>query len=135
MDKKYGIVQKTLITDGIAYSGTILMGILCTVKEPQLWTVIIGTIILVITAISFLFRKVKTEPWDEMTKEYYNEARKITMNLIYLMIVVLGLILGITRNGITITSSTILIIAGFIGLFQTFAYVWIERKNSNLTEE
>lgn len=135
MKRKYTIVQKELITDGVAYSGTLLMGLLYTIQEPQLWVSVISAAILIITAISFLFRRVKTEPWDEMTREYYNEARRITMNLIFLMIVILGLFLVVTRNKIIVTSNVILIIAGIIGLFQTLTYVQIERKNSKMVEE
>lgn len=132
--KPITIIEKELLTDGLSNVALLFMGFVSTFyKNTMLGTVISGGL-LIIMIMSLLLKKVKSEPWDEMAMVYYSEARRISLNTICLIIAIVGLILLITKKEIIITSNLIFIILGFVGLFQTITYIWIERKNSGILE-
>ncbi len=132
--KPITIIEKELLTDGLSNGALLFMGFVSTFyKNTMLGTVISGGL-LIIMIMSLLLKKVKSEPWDEMAMVYYSEARRISLNTICLIIAIVGLILLITKKEIIITSNLIFIILGFVGLFQTITYIWIERKNSGILE-
>ena len=132
--KPITVIQKELLTDGVSNGALLFMGLVSTFyKKTMLGTVIAGGL-LIIMIMSFLLKKVKSEPWDEMTMVYYSRARRITLNMICIIIAISGLLLLIMKKEIIITPSLIFVILGFIGLFQTITYIWIERKNSIILE-
>lgn len=132
--KPITVIQKELLTDGLSNGALLFMGLVSTFyKKTMLGTVIAGGL-LIIMIMSFLLKKVKSEPWDEMTMVYYSRARRITLNMICIIIAISGLLLLIMKKEIIITPSLIFVILGFIGLFQTITYIWIERKNSIILE-
>ena len=132
--KPITIIQKELLTDGLSNGALLFMGFVNTFyKNTMLGTVTAGGLLIIII-LSLLLKKVKSEPWDEMTIVYYSEARKITLNMICIIIAIIGLLLLIMKKEIIITSNLIFVILGFVGLFQTMTYIWIERKNSGILE-
>ena len=132
---KITVVKKELLTDCATYGSSLAMGILSTFQTESPIVIVIGAALLVIMLASFFLRRIKTDPWDEMTREYYNKARKFTLLVVNLSIMLTGIYLVISRDKIIITSSSILIILGVIGLIQLFSYVWIEHKNSKGLED
>jgi len=134
INKPITVIQKELLTDGLSNGALLFMGLVSTFyKKTMMGTVIAGGL-LIIMIMSFLLKKVKSEPWDEMTMVYYSRARRITFNMICIIIAIAGLLLLIMKKEIIITPSLIFVILGFVGLFQTITYIWIERKNSIILE-
>ncbi|WAJ22088.1 hypothetical protein [Lacrimispora xylanolytica] len=132
--KPITVIQKELLTDGLSNGALLFMGFVSTFyKKTMLGTAIAGGL-LIIMIMSLLLKKVKSDPWDEMTMAFYNEARRITLNTICIIIAIAGLLLLIMKKEIIISSNLIFVILGFVGLFQTITYIWIEHKNSVILE-
>lgn len=130
------IIKKELLTDGLMHIALLLSGIsYYIIGYGSLLSVILQGVFLAIMLLSLIVRRAKSEPLDEMTNAYYNEARKATLKLVQIIIVVIGLCLLILQKEFAVTSGLILIILGLIGLFQSAAYVWIEHKNSKGLED
>lgn len=130
------IVKKELLTDGLMHMALFLSGIFYyLIGTNSLLSVILQGVLLAVMLISIVVRHIKSEPYDEMTNAYYNEARKITLRAVQIIVVVTGLYLLIARKEFLVTSGLILIILGLLGLFQSIAYIWIEHKNSKGLEE
>lgn len=132
--KPLTVIQKELLTDGLSNGALLFMGVISTFYKKTMLGTVVAMVLLIIMIISLLLKKVKSEPWDEMTKVYYSEARKITLYMIFLIIATAGLFILVMGIEIILTSNLILIILGFVGLFQTFTYIWIEHKESGIGE-
>lgn len=132
--KTLTVIQKELLTDGLSNGALLFMGLIGTFYKKTMFGTAIAGALLIIMIVSLLLKKAKSEPWDEMTKTFYNEARKITLYMIFFIIATIGLFILLTKKEIILTSNLILIILGGAGLFQTFTYIWIESKKSNIGE-
>lgn len=130
--KPLTVIQKELLTDGLSNGALLFIGLISTFYKKTMLGTVVTVVLLIIMIMSLLLKKVKSEPWDEMAKVYYSEARKITLYMIFLIIATTGLLILVMGKEIILTSNLILIILGFIGLFQTFTYIWIERNKSGI---
>jgi len=132
--KPITIIQKELLTDGLSNGALLIMGVIGTFYKKTMLGTVAAVILLILMIMSLLLKKVNSEPWDEMTKVYYSEARRITLYMIFLITATAGLFILLMKKEIILTSNLIFVILGFVGLFQTFTYIWIERKESGIWE-
>ena len=134
MNQKISVVKKEIITNGMLHFALLCMGLLRALFPLNLFTLILSGFCFLMSLATVFLQNVKTDPLDEMTNQYRNEAIKSTLKAIAIIAMLFGLYLLITGNKILIDVSSVLVVVGFFGLYKTFKYAWIERKNSKISE-
>lgn len=83
-------------------------------------------IIVVLYAVGVIYRKkLKKEPWDELTINNYAKARRITLSFVELTLPTLAVICILGHLQVVLKSSYILLYFGFIKLVQTAAFLYM----------
>ena len=128
--KKYSLIVREMLTDGIMGFAFIICGISGLFKPASLFSVIIVTLVLIMEIISIIFRlKNKFDIWDETAKSHYAQARRITLNILVvsLHIIIIGGILF--KTNISINAFHLMPLCGFIQLLLFTSFAVIEKRD------
>lgn len=128
--KKYSLVVREMLTDGIMGLVFIICGILGIFKPISLFSVIIVTTVFIAEVAAIIFRfKNKFDIWDETAKSHYAEARRITLNILVIslhVVIILGLLF---KTNISMNAFHIMTICGFIQLLLFTAFAVLEKRD------
>ena len=129
--KKYSLIVRELLTDGIMGIVFVVCGIMGIFKPITLFSVFMVNISLVIEIVAIILRyKNKFEIWDEVAKMHYAEARKITLNVLVVALQIM-LIIGLCFNvNISINAFHIMILCGTIQLMLFTTFTMIEKRDA-----
>ncbi|MEG7530521.1 MAG: hypothetical protein RSF83_03930, partial [Hungatella sp.] len=61
-------------------------------------------------------------------REHYADARRVTLNIVTISLSLMGVYLLIVRTPLIIDAGVILLLVGSIQLFQTIAFIVIDRE-------
>lgn len=129
--KKYSLIVRELLTDGIMGLVFIVCGIMGIFRPITLFSVVMVNISLAIEIIAIILRyKNKFEIWDEVARMHYSEARKITLNVLVIVLQIM-LILGLCfKVNISINAFHIMILCGAIQIMLFIAFTVIEKRDA-----
>lgn len=129
--KKYSLIVREMLTDGIMGFVFVVCGIMGIFRPVTLFSVFMVNISLAIEIIAIILRyKNKFEVWDEAARTHYAEARKITLNVLIVVLQIM-LIIGLCFNfNISINAFHIMILCGAIQLMLFTTFTMIEKRDA-----
>lgn len=132
MDSKkiLSVCTKEMITEGLSGSCMVLAGVLYLFFEANLWTTLISGILLLGVLISLFANRMKSEPWDEMTKEHYAKARSMTLNGTEIVLLLLGIFLLLLKSEFLFNAGTLLFLVGCLKCVRTVCFLKIEHAGT-----
>lgn len=129
--KKYSLIVREMLTDGIMGFVFMICGISGLFKPISLFSVIIVTLVFIAEVFAIIFRlKNKFDVWDETAKSHYAEARRTTLNILVIslhVMVILGLLF---KTNISINAFHIMALCGFIQLLLFTSFAVIEKRDA-----
>ena len=124
--------KEELLTNGLVGLAGILFSVLNFFADKDSLACISFAVIVFLYAGAYYYRrKVKNEPWDELTVENYAKARRLTLLFVELTLLIWTVLCIIGHLRVTISASHILFYYGSIKLVQTGAFLYFE---SHITE-
>lgn len=129
--KKYSLIIREMLTDGIMGGVFIICGISGIFKPVSLFSVIIVTLVFLAEVISIIFRlKNKFDVWDETARLHYADARRITLNTLVLFLHIMAIVTIAFRITISINAYHIMILCGFVQLMLFTTFAIIEKRDA-----
>ena len=125
---KLTIRKREILSDGLIGLGGIIAGIL-SFRNADIVSVVVITLVLMGSLTGLLIAKRKiNEPWDEMTKMNYANARKQTLWLIISAIIGISCFMILTKATFTIKAGHMMITYGFIIIIQLVFFLIEEKR-------
>lgn len=135
MKKPISVKTKQILTTGLLGLSTLYIG-LHNLLDGGLVSVIIE-VILSLAALSSIIgiRYIKSEPWDEMCQQNWNEASNITLGLIVCGFLIYGMALSEIKVEFLHNPGFPILLAGIAMLMRLVFFFKFEKEFSDLEEE
>lgn len=129
--RKHSLILREFLTDGVMGAAFIICGIMGIVGPISLLTVIISAGAFVVEVISIILRyRKKFDVWDEAARLHYADARRVTLNIIILGLLLSGIFFLAFRFTIQINAYHIMIICGAIQVLLFSMFTFFEKREA-----
>lgn len=116
--------KEELLSDGLIGIVSVLVSVMDWFTNKELLACILLAFIVVIYVAVYIYQaRAKKEPWDELTRENYANARRITLLFVEITLLIWAIICLAGHFQVTLKASHILFYYGMVKLVQTGAFL------------